>query len=396
MTARAPETRTAAAPEPAVAPPPGNPRFPLFDGLRAVAVMSVLVGHAAGVTEFNADNGLGVLTARLDVGVTIFFLLSGFLLYRPFVSARERGTPPVRWRAFYRRRLLRIVPAYWVALTVLSLWPGLPGFSDHTWRFYTFTQIYWIDTATQGIGPAWSLCIEMSFYLVLPLLAAAIATLVRGRASSLRLELWILAALGLASVVLRSILKAQGGLHVASTTLLTYFDWFAVGMAVAVLSVAYQEREAGSRAIGLLRRRAWLSWAAAGVVYLIVATQFDLPRGFFAIYTDVGYQARMIGYALVSLLLLLPAVFGVAGGGWPRRLLGHPLALWLGLISYAIFLYQVPLTVYLRTHQWWNPFPGFAFPMQTIATALLTIAFAVASYHLVERPILRHKDRRPR
>ena len=161
MTAVAPQPDAAPPAEPALAPPPGNPRFPLFDGLRAVAVMSVLVGHAAGVTAFNAENRLGVLTARLDVGVTIFFLLSGFLLYRPFVSARERGTPPVRPRVFYRRRLLRIVPAYWVALTVLSIWPGLPGFGDHTWRFYTFTQIYWLDSATQGIGPAWSLCIEI-------------------------------------------------------------------------------------------------------------------------------------------------------------------------------------------------------------------------------------------
>ena len=383
-------------PEPALTPPPGNPRFPLFDGLRAVAVMSVLVGHAAGVTAFNAENRLGVLTARLDVGVTIFFLLSGFLLYRPFVSARERGTPPVRWRVFYRRRLLRIVPAYWVALIVLSIWPGLPGFSEHTWRFFTFTQIYWIESATQGIGPAWSLCIEMSFYLVLPLLAAGIARLVAGRQRTVRLELGVLALLALASAVLRSAVKAQGGIHVVSTTLATYFDWFAIGMALAVLSVAWQDREPAGGAIGLLRRRAWASWAAAGVVYVIVATQFDLPRGFFAVYTDVGYQARHIGYALVALLLVLPAVFGVAGGGWPRRVLGHRLALWLGLISYAMFLYQVPLTVYLRTHQWWNPLPGLAFPMQVVATTLLTIAFAVASYHLVERPVLRHKDRRPR
>ncbi len=394
MTAVAPPPDASSPPEPAVTPPPGNPRFPLFDGLRAVAVMSVLVGHAAGVTAFNAENRLGILTARLDVGVTIFFLLSGFLLYRPFVSARERGTPPVRWRDFYRRRLLRIVPAYWVALTLLSIWPGLPGFGEHTWRYYTFTQIYWLDSSTQGIGPAWSLCIEMSFYLVLPLLAAAIARLVGRSAHRLRADLGVLAVLALASAVLRSVVKAEGGIHVVSTTLLTYFDWFAIGMALAAISVAWQDCEQDAAVVRLLTRRPWISWAAAGVAYVIVATQFDLPRGFFAIYTDVGYQARHIGYALVALLLMLPAVFGVVGGGWPRRLVGHPLALWLGLISYAIFLYQVPLTVYLRTHQWWNPLPGLAFPTQVLATTILTVACAVASYHLVERPVLRLKDRR--
>ena len=396
MTAVATHPGSAPAPEPAIAPPPGNPRFPLFDGLRAVAVMSVLVGHAAGVTAFNADNRLGVLTARLDVGVTVFFLLSGFLLYRPFVSARERGTPAVRWRAFYRRRLLRIVPAYWVALTVLSLWPGLPGFSDHTWRYYTFTQIYWLDSATQGIGPAWSLCIEMSFYLVLPLLAWGIARLARGREGQLRTDFAVLGVLAVASAVLRSGLKAQGGLHVASTTLLVYFDWFAIGMALAALSVAWQHCEQDAPPVRAITRRPWISWAIALAVYVVVATQFDLPRGFYAIYTDVGYQARHLGYALVALFLMLPAVFGVAGGGWPRRLLGHPFAMWLGLISYAVFLYQVPIAVYLRTHQWWDPLPSVAFPMQTLATALLTIGFAVLSYHVVERPILRFKERRAR
>ena len=279
---------------------------------------------------------------------------------------------------------------------MLAIWPGLPSFGEHTWRYYTFTQIYWLDSATQGIGPAWSLCIEVSFYLVLPLLAWAIGRVVAGRARRVRLELAILAALALGAAVLRSVVKAQGGIHVISTTLPAYLDWFAIGMALAVLSVAWQGREEDSPAIGLLRRRAWLPWAGAAIAYVVVATQFDLPRGFFAVYTDVGYQARHLGYALVALLLVLPAVFGTGGGGWPRRLLGHPLALWLGLISYAMFLYQVPLTVYLREHQWWNPLPGLAFPMQVLATAGLTIAFAVASYHLVERPALRFKERRPR
>ena len=148
----------------ALKPPPGNPRFPLLDAMRAIAALSIVVTHASGVSNFNTDNWLGHFPARLNMGVTIFFLLSGFLLYRPFVAARREGRPSIHTGRFLRRRALRIIPAYWVALTLLAIYPGLLGFSDHWWRFYTFTQIYWSDSIVQGIGPAWTLCIEVSFW----------------------------------------------------------------------------------------------------------------------------------------------------------------------------------------------------------------------------------------
>jgi peptidoglycan/LPS O-acetylase OafA/YrhL len=86
---------------------------------------------------------IGDYTARLDIGVTVFFLISGFLLYRPFVLARFHEAQPVRGRDFARRRLLRIVPAYWLALTVLAIYPGLVGIWTHDWWiYYGFLQIY--------------------------------------------------------------------------------------------------------------------------------------------------------------------------------------------------------------------------------------------------------------
>src|SRR3954471_15214813 len=189
----------AAAPSPALAPPPGNPRFPLLDALRAIAAFAIVFTHAASVTNFNSDNWLGQFTARLNIGVALFFLLSGFLLYRPFVAARHQGRPTVRIRDYARRRVLRIVPAYWVALTLLALWPGLVAFwAGPWWRSYAFTQIYFKDgVISQGIFPAWSLCIEITFYLALPFLAAAIGRIARDRA---RVELALLAVLALASL----------------------------------------------------------------------------------------------------------------------------------------------------------------------------------------------------
>src|SRR5262245_48380037 len=111
----------------ALRPPPGNPRFPLVDGLRAVAATMVLVSHTSFLSGFNGRGEIGRVFARFDMGVALFFIISGFLLYRPFVSARLDGRAAPRVLRYARRRVLRIVPAYWLALTVLAIWPGLRG-----------------------------------------------------------------------------------------------------------------------------------------------------------------------------------------------------------------------------------------------------------------------------
>jgi peptidoglycan/LPS O-acetylase OafA/YrhL len=382
----------AAAPSPAVAPPPGNPRFPLLDAMRALAALAIVLTHTAGVSDFNTDNALGAYTARLNMGVTLFFLLSGFLLYRPFVAARLEGRPPVRIRDYTRRRVLRIVPAYWVALTVLALSPGLPAFWDGPWwRSYTFTQNYWLESTVQGIFPAWTLCIEISFYLALPFVAAAI-----GRVAGRRwgVELALLAALAVASLALRTALQEDGGFFVLQNTLATYLDWFVYGMVLAVVSVASAGRE--WPALKVIERRPWLPWAGAAVAFWFVATQLDLPRGFFLVYTNINYLGEHLGYALIAVLLLLPAIFGVRGGGWPRRLLAwRPLA-WLGLISYGIFLYHGPLVLWLKRNEADTWLPGSGYLSITIPALAMAVAAAALSYYLVERPALRFKDRAPR
>ena len=107
--------------------------------------------------------------------MAVFFVLSGFLLYRPFFNAELTDAPRPRIRDFARRRVLRIVPAYWLTLTALAIFPGLVGvFSDHWWRYYGFLQVYSSPPLLRitGIPVAWSLCIEVSLYLALPFYAA--------------------------------------------------------------------------------------------------------------------------------------------------------------------------------------------------------------------------------
>ena len=385
----------AAAPD-ALRPPPGNPRFPLLDAMRAVAALSIVVTHASGVSNFNTDNWLGHFTARLNFGVTIFFLLSGFLLYRPFVAARREGRPPIGIRAFVRRRVLRIVPAYWVALSLLAIYPGLLGFGDHWWRFYTFTQIYWTDSVVQGIAPAWTLCIEASFYVILPFLAAGIARL----RPSVAGEIAILGAIAVAVLVFRWAIQEYtpkfSEWRVLHNTLLSYMDWFAYGMILAVVSVAWHGREAGSALLRLIVRRPWVPWLAAAGVFAVVSLCLGLSRGFFITYTQANFFGEHVGYALCAALLLAPAIFGDWAGGWPRRLLATPWMAWLGLVSYGIFLWHSNIMLELNEHEAQGWLPGSGFLSLLLSTLAITIPIAAISYYVVEKPALRFKDRRRR
>ena len=380
----------------ALRPPPGNPRFPLLDAMRAVAALSIVVTHASGVTNFNTDNVLGAYTARLNFGVCIFFLLSGFLLYRPFVAARREGRPPVGIRAFVRRRVLHIVPAYWVALSLLAIYPGLLGFGEHWWRFYTFTQIYWGESVVQGIGPAWTLAIEASFYVILPFLAAGIARL----RPSVGGELAILGGIALATLAFRFAIQEWtapfSDWRTLHNTLLSYMDWFAYGMMLAVVSVATHRRQADIAALRLVIRRPWVPWAAAAVVFWFVATQLGLSRGFFISYTQTNFFGEHVGYAVCALLLLLPAVFGDWAGGWPRRLLATRWMAWLGLVSYGIFLWHSNIMLELNEHEAQGWLPGSGFLSLLLPTLAITIPIAALSYYLVEKPALRFKDPRLR
>jgi Predicted acyltransferases len=87
----------------AVAPPPHHPRFPLIDGMRAIAALSVLLVHVAGASGAADPSLSGRLLAHLNVGVTIFFVISGFLLYRPFIAERGGGAAPPRVASFAKR-----------------------------------------------------------------------------------------------------------------------------------------------------------------------------------------------------------------------------------------------------------------------------------------------------
>jgi peptidoglycan/LPS O-acetylase OafA/YrhL len=379
--------------EPAVAPPPGNPRFPLLDSMRAIAALAVLLTHTAFLSGANAFGWYGAYTARLDVGVTIFFVISGFLLYRPFVAARIDGRPGPRIRDYARRRALRIFPAYWLALTLLSIWPGLVGmFTSHSWAYYLLAQNYSSFWILGGIGATWSLSIELAFYVLLPLLAwAALRALPAAtREQRVRSEVVMLAVLGIGSVVLRALTTNTRW----NNTLPGNFDWFALGMLLAVATAALAGRVVEPAPVRLLRRFPFAAWACALLAFWVVSTRLDLSHGTSLPELTTGQNiGQHLLYGAIAFFLMLPAVFADDGGGLTRAVLRNRVLAWVGLVSYGIFLWHQPLALQVAKAHDYGVFPQARMLYITLATFALALVCATLSYYLVERPILRFKDR---
>lgn len=373
-------------------------RFPLFDSLRAFAAIAVLAYHAA---IFLPHNPIIRYTARLDVGVTVFFAISGFLLYRPFVRARLHGQPMPAIGAYGWRRLLRIGPAYWVALTVVALWLPLPYVFHGSGIpvYYGFGQIYVNGDSINGIGQAWTLCVEVTFYLFLPLWALAMRALYRrgDRRRVLQLELAGLAAL----FIFSNLYKIWALRHVAPTSLSSprflmplpnFLDQFAVGMAVAVLSVWYEGR-ALPAPLALVRRAPILCWLVAAAAFWFVSTQVGLTGSLLQKFTGTAFLERHECYTLIATALLLPTVFAVPGRGVVGRVMATRPLLYLGLVSYGIYLYHLAVLTKLESWLGSNVPSGFAGHFLTYFVLGLagSTAIASASYYLIERPALRLK-----
>jgi peptidoglycan/LPS O-acetylase OafA/YrhL len=369
--------------------------------MRAIAVLCVLLTHTSFLAGSNGREWFGDFTARLDLGVTIFFLISGFLIYRPFVNSRLNGAPATPLVVFFERRFLRIFPAYWLALTVLAISPGLPDVhSGHWWIYYGLFQAYdptWFD---KGIGTAWSLSTEVAFYVLLPLYAWAVTRLAR----SVRFELTLLALLATASVVARA-LVAHSEQHAAFGTASTFpitlggsFLWFALGMGLAVISAWLQGRDATAqpRAIAFVERRPWVPWLLALGFFVLVSKGIGITGNGFEHLSVAQNVGEHLLYAAVALCLLLPAVFGDNGGGWPRRVLANRWLALLGLISYGVFLWHLTLAIKLSGEGVGGWLPIGRFLSLTVIVVAVSVPVAAASYLLLERPLLRLKYRQGR
>jgi peptidoglycan/LPS O-acetylase OafA/YrhL len=390
-------------PSPALAPPPGNPRFPLFDGLRGLLVLAILAFHSS---ELTGRIGFGVSGRFCEVAGSVavlgFFAVSGFLLYRPYSAAWADGRDPPSLRRYLRRRSLRILPAYWTALTLLAIYPGIAGVFTHDWwRYYGYLQVYSQRTQNLGIPVAWTLCVEVSFYLALPLWAHAVRRLNRG-------ELLPLAVLALAGLAV----QCAAGAHVVSypvgVSLPGECTWMAIGMALAVISVRRQREPRSFAGLAALAERSELCWAISAACFLVL--MLLVPHGglFGLIYATESHQPVLVTLrraileiVLVALLLMPPAL--AVRRGAPGALLASAPLTQLGVISYSFYLWHLTILELIQgtgsgtafSAPAWNLLGGlhFARALVLFLTGLLVTALvATVSYRAIELPFLRAKE----
>lgn len=358
-------------------------RFPLVDSLRATAALAILLYHLAPATGALGVPLLGDLSIQLQAGIALFFLISGFLLYRPFVQARIRGEEMPYVRAYAWRRVLRLVPAYWAALTVVAIFIKPEVFTDgKAVLFYGFAQVYDSSTGLGGLAAAWSLCVEASFYVLLPVYALGIRSLRGNRESRYAWEIAGVAVLFVAGIGLR-LWALEGGLQVLGSPLITlpaFLDWFALGMGLALLSVWSEERERLPAAVAWIDRLPGVAWLFAGVAFAASAAAA-------ANLTDRGVAENLTVHLLhgaLALGLLAPAVLGHPERGGVRRVMAIPTLAWLGLVSYGIFLWQGPVLHFIDDL---IPLPSPSVFWLLVAPPLVVVA-AAASYYGLERPVL--------
>lgn len=361
-----------------------------IDGLRAVAALSVLVYHAWLYTLPTVDagstrTGLDYALHELRLGLVLFFVLSGFLLYGPWVRSALEGSTRPRVGAYLTRRAARIVPAYYLAIlgSIALLWPigDSPGVrlppAEDLWLFAVFGQNLKESTLLRLDPPMWTLAVEVAFYLTLPLLGWIAVTMARrgGRALQCVVPL-AFGALGLTwNYVLAD--ERQLNLSLLSKQLPAMAPYFALGMLAAVL---VHGRSPSRRVVRLT-----VTLGCAAVLVDAALAIDEATRGSGALWLRI-WRDDLAALGFAGILAV------VATAQRPLRLLGHRSMAAIGRISYGIYLWHVPLLLVLRA----NGLLPLGWLSATLVVLPPTLLVAAASWRWVERPVQDMARRRTR
>ncbi len=327
-------------------------RFAGLDGLRAVAAIGIFIHHVGFWSNATFSGYWGRYVGRLDIGVPVFFALSGFLLFRPIAESVIDRSPLRPAIVHLWRRALRIYPAFWVAIVLIVAFTS-EAFRDTTGAVVTvlLVQIHW---PTHAIGPmpqAWSLATEVSFYAMLPLLARVARPLLADRSREGRRNglLLMIAAGYMISVAFRAAVYGIGNRWTSPAVLWlpATFDYFAVGMAIAILHVAAPAGSAGRERLDRLGGPAGLWWFGALLAFHAVSQWMGLALGLQTAWWP-REMARQFTYGAIGFALLFPLVFGSGHRSLVRRFAASRVMEWLGRISYSIYLWHMVFIV----HAW--------------------------------------------
>jgi peptidoglycan/LPS O-acetylase OafA/YrhL len=365
-------------------------RFAALDGLRGVAALTVFAIHVwiyqlPNTVELRRDSWEKTLLFEGRVAFVMFFVLSGYLLYRAFARAALGEGERVNVRSYLVRRAARILPAYYVAIlgTLALLWAAgdVPGRrlvdAAQLPLFFVFGQNYTPDTLLKLNAATWTLAVEVAFYLMLPVIGWLAVRWCRGRPGRQAMVLGALAAAGLAW---NAIDYGAGWGPVASHSPPSFLPYFACGMLVALL--VEWRRTRAARPLG----RAASAGLVVGAAALLVLNGWW--HATFA-HDSVAMEVLADSGAALAFAAIIAAL--VLGTGTGVRWMGsRPLA-WMGEITYGFYLWHIPLLVCAR---------GLGILPSGILLGLavlpVAIAFGAGSWYWIERPFMSRAARLPR
>jgi peptidoglycan/LPS O-acetylase OafA/YrhL len=396
-----------------------------LDGVRAIACLTVMSYHISLMSAnshlwdpFNLTHRLfGSVVYAGAAGVTLFFVLSGFLLFMPYARALlvEHTSWPLA-RRFYLRRAFRIIPAYYVCLFLLILIYHRQYLEPAHWKELGLFLSLFMDSSNityQKInGPFWTLGVEWQFYMLLPLIALAMGFVVlrvfKGGSIQRRLALILACLVGLIAwglfsrywgsyfaihptetfLVPRAVL--DGILFFTSGKYGKFLEDFGIGMLVSLLFVYAQQVSAGGKFNTIAQRLTPWLWGAGIVIFVFFAMwRFNLTHpawSFLEPFKAQFYWFGEIGFSTGFGLCVFAILFGAAALRRPFE--WRPLR-WIGLISFSLYMWHLPLLIFFMTnvanhlHDW---HPAAAFSLYWLWAFLVIIPFSTLSYLLIEKP----------
>lgn len=361
-----------------------------LDVVRVVATTTIVIYHILGfgVSGFNLRHAdtVGPLLDRLCVGVPIFFVLSGFLVSRPLIERflSHRDLPPL-WET-YARRLSRVLPAFWLALVVLTLLDAVNVLNTKTFlRNVLLVHTLFPETVFTGVTQAWTLSIEVSFYLALPLVFAALHLATKRRSERFR-AMTLFSALSLMAVSAYPFLwfwseNGDGVFRTANIWLPAHLDSLASGVLMALFVVASERSE---RVMRLRRRlsRLFFPFLIGSFLAFYASSRIGLPLNFSPIPFRVHITGQLL-FTLTSILFVFP--FAIRPLQSSMRL--RPIV-WLSTVSYGVYLWHRMLMSGELADKY---MPYEASDGRVMIRVLVIIPASVlmgaVSFYLVERPI---------
>jgi peptidoglycan/LPS O-acetylase OafA/YrhL len=355
-----------------------------LDGLRGLAALSIFVFHGWLYTMPAPDatdrTSVGDYAAHeLRLGLVAFFVLSGFLLSRPWFAAALGERRPPNLRRYLRARAARILPAYYVALvgSIVLLWglKGTPGLrlppAGELPLFAVFGQNFSPASVMKLNPPMWSLAVEIMFYALLPVIGWLALRLAPRRSTQALVPLALL-ALGL---LYNWAISGHGLGMTFSKTLAAMLPYFALGMLAALML--------HGRTIGIGLKRTLVAGGVALIAADAIAKAVDAAAGIDAdaLFLVIRDVPSATGFAVIV---------GALAGAPSGRIVGGRLLAGMGTISYGFYLWHVPVLIVLRGHGLLplNPVLG------TAVALVPALAISTLSWFALERPVLSWTARR--